>query len=83
MTRDPDNLWPKTLLPAEVSNARFLAFGYNAHVTSLSEIVSKERIETHATSLLQAVADDREKDKTGDAVGFSNRGVFELWSSHA
>jgi hypothetical protein len=82
MTRDPDNLWPKTLLPAKVSNARFLAFGYDAHVANLSEIVSKERIEQHATSLLEAVAEHREMDKTGDSVSFSNQGVSELCSLH-
>jgi protein SERAC1 len=81
---DPNILWPRDLLPPEVPTARVLAFGYDAKVANISEIVSMERVREHAMSLLKAVADDRETDvaKASDAVGIAYQGFAMSWSSY-
>ncbi|KAF2237565.1 hypothetical protein EV356DRAFT_433129, partial [Viridothelium virens] len=58
--------WPQTLLPAKVSNARILTFGYDAVVTDWRGVVSKSRIGNHALNLLNAVATYRDNDDTND-----------------
>ena len=59
--------WPQTLLPAKVSNARILAFGYDAYVADWRSVVAQNRIGNHSMNLLTAVATYREDDET---VGF-------------
>ena len=59
--------WPQTLLPAEVSNARILTFGYDAYVADWRGMVAQNRIGNHSMNLLTAVATYREDDET---VGF-------------
>ena len=59
--------WLQTLLPAKVSNARILAFGYDTYVTDWWSMVTQNRIGNHSMNLLTAVATYREDDET---VGF-------------
>jgi protein SERAC1 len=56
--------WPQTLLPSKIPNARILTFGYDAFVTDLRGVVSKNRIGNHAMNMLAAVATYREDDDT-------------------
>ena len=56
--------WPQTLLPAEVSNARILTFGYDAYVADWRGMVAQNRIGNHSMNLLTAVATYREDDDT-------------------
>ena len=56
--------WPQTLLPAKISNARVLTFGYDAYVTELRGMVSNNRIGNHSWNLLTALATHREDDNT-------------------
>ena len=56
--------WPQTLLPAKVSNARILTFGYDAYVADWRGMVAQNRIGNHSMNLLTAVATYREDDDT-------------------
>lgn len=56
--------WPKALLPSELPTARILTFGYDAHVTSMRGMVSKNRIGEHAGKLLESLASYRDDDNT-------------------
>jgi hypothetical protein len=62
--RDATEPWPKALLPLKVPNSRILTFGYDAYVSDLRDMVSKNRIGNHAYNLLSAVASYREEDDT-------------------
>ncbi|KAH1912575.1 hypothetical protein KXW47_007498, partial [Aspergillus fumigatus] len=62
--------WPKTLLPTVLPKARVLAFGYDAYVTGLLDLVSKNRIGNHAKDLLGKLAIYRGRDDT------ENRPIF-------
>ncbi|KAF2665820.1 hypothetical protein BT63DRAFT_428769 [Microthyrium microscopicum] len=55
-------LWPQSLLPARIPNARVLTFGYDAHVADWRGMVSKNRIGNHAMNLLTTLATYREDD---------------------
>jgi protein SERAC1 len=44
--------WPKDLLPADVSNARILTFGYDSQVVHFWSEPSQNRIDNHADALL-------------------------------
>ncbi|OCL01598.1 hypothetical protein AOQ84DRAFT_401722 [Glonium stellatum] len=52
------------LLPSKVSNARVLAFKYDACVTDWRSMVSKNRIGNHSMNLLTSLATYREEDGT-------------------
>ena len=56
--------WPQILLPAKLTNARILTFGYDAYVANWTQVVGENSIEDHAMSLLTAVADDRGENHT-------------------
>ncbi|KAI9766297.1 MAG: hypothetical protein M1839_004928 [Geoglossum umbratile] len=56
--------WPQTLLPAEVSNARILTFGYDAYAADWRGMVAQNGIGNHSMNLLTAVATYREDDDT-------------------
>jgi hypothetical protein len=56
--------WPKTLLPTALPKARVLTFGYDAYVTGLRDLVSKNRIGQHAKDLLGKLAICRGMDDT-------------------
>lgn len=56
--------WPQTLLPAKLTNARILTFGYDAYVADWRGVVAQNRIGNHAMNLLTAVATYREYDDT-------------------
>ncbi|KAI9761363.1 MAG: hypothetical protein M1840_001959 [Geoglossum simile] len=58
--------WPRTLLPAEIPNARILTFGHPAYVANWRGVVSQNRIGDHAINLLNAIATYREDDETND-----------------
>ncbi|RDW63459.1 hypothetical protein BP6252_11004 [Coleophoma cylindrospora] len=48
-----------TALTSQIDSARIMTFGYDARVNQLSEIVSKERVEDHASQLLIQISKDR------------------------
>jgi hypothetical protein len=50
--------WPKTLLPAELSKARILTYGYDAYIVRQS-VASSNRLIDHATNLLNDLTTDR------------------------
>ena len=63
-------LWPQSLLPVKIPNARVLTFGYDAHVADWRGMVSKNRIGNHAMNLLTTLATYREDD---DSVRFQQQ----------
>jgi hypothetical protein len=60
--------WPHALLPARVTNARILTFGYDAYVADWHGMVSKNRIGDHSMNLLSAIATYRVNDDTVSLV---------------
>ena len=62
--RSASDPWLQTILPSHVPRARILAFGYDAFVTSLTSIVSTNRVENHAKNLLSTLANYRDDDDT-------------------
>ena len=50
--------WPKTLLPAELKNARIRTYGYDAYVLRRS-VASNNRLKDHARNLVNALTADR------------------------
>ncbi|KAJ5414485.1 alpha/beta-hydrolase [Penicillium cosmopolitanum] len=50
--------WPKTLLPAFISKARILTYGYDAYALRKS-VASNNRVIDHATNLLHDLTTDR------------------------
>ncbi|KAH8900458.1 hypothetical protein GQ53DRAFT_128407 [Thozetella sp. PMI_491] len=59
-------LWPKTLLPSKIPNARVLTFGYDANVVQWGQAVSRSRVADHASNLLNGLVTHREEDNTND-----------------
>ncbi|KAF0329485.1 hypothetical protein GQ607_003434 [Colletotrichum asianum] len=87
--------WPKVLLPSELPNARILAYGYDARVTSPKEMVSVSRIRDHASTFLTRLANYRAKDDKEalvrshhrpephlSSVAESTRGILFLGTPH-
>lgn len=58
------SLWPKSLLPGELPNARILTFGYDSSVVDWERTVSQNRGGNHAWGLLTALATYRERSET-------------------
>ncbi|KAF6834218.1 hypothetical protein CMUS01_06243 [Colletotrichum musicola] len=54
--------WPKSLLPARISNVRVLTFGYDATIADWRSILSNNIVGNHAQDLLNALADLRGED---------------------
>ncbi|RYP74867.1 hypothetical protein DL771_002788 [Monosporascus sp. 5C6A] len=52
-------LWPQTLLPSKIPNARILTFGYDANVVKFTKVVSSNTIGDHAGTFLAALATAR------------------------
>lgn len=65
--------WPALLLPTALPEARVLTFGYDAYVTDLGGVVSKNRVANHAMNLITSLATHRSKDNT---VGKSTFCIF-------
>ena len=59
--------WPQSLLPSKLPNARIISFGYDAYVSDWKGVVSKNRVENHAKTLLSALATFRDEDNTVSA----------------
>lgn len=70
------NSWPAPRNLSQVGDGRLLEFVYDAPVASISEIVSKARIQHHATMLLEAVVKLRKEENYIGAVG----GLFSIAS---
>lgn len=56
--------WPATLLPTTLPEARVLTFGYDAYVTDVGGVVSKNRVSHHAMNLVAALATYRASNDT-------------------
>ncbi|KAI8168729.1 hypothetical protein K4K49_012692 [Colletotrichum sp. SAR 10_70] len=86
--------WPKTLLPKEITDARVLTFGYDASVADWKGVVGQSRIANHASNLLNALANFRDKDDTAlvsslqrpqrhlQAILASTKGIIFLGTPH-
>ena len=57
-------LWPETLLPQEIPEARILAFGYDADVVNFWLPAGQNRIGNHAQNLAQSLANLRDRTET-------------------
>jgi hypothetical protein len=73
--KETETFWPKTLLSNDITNARILAFGYDADVAKFWGPISQNNVRQHAVNLNNALCDLRDATRTvsinlSKALGF-------------
>lgn len=56
--------WPKDLLPKDLPKTRIMTYGYDADIAHFWSMASQNRIGEHASNLVNAIAQVRERTDT-------------------